>query len=74
LPSDKVHTMGTAEIKDSLRKRLLINNIRDLEVDKIIQIDRKRIGTTLLLKYEVRQPLFYNIWVVVAFDKHFDYT
>ena len=74
LPSDKVHTMGTGEIKDSLRKRFLINNIRDLDVDKIILIDRKRIGTTLVLKYEVRQPLVYNISVVVAFDKNFDYT
>lgn len=74
LPSDRVHSMGTGEIKDSLRKRLLINNIRDLQVDKIIEIDRKRIGTTLILKYEVRQPLVYNISVVVAFDKHFDYT
>ncbi len=74
LPSDKVHSMGTREIKDSLRKRLLINNIRDLDVDEIIQIDRKRIGTTLVLKYEIREPLFYNISVVVAFDRNFDYS
>ena len=74
LPNDKVHSMGTGEIKDALRKRMLINNIRDLQVDKILQIDRKRIGTTLVLKYEVRQPLVYNISIVVAFDRNFDYT
>jgi Domain of unknown function (DUF4845) len=73
LPADKVHTMTKGEIKDALRKRFLINNIRDLDVDDIIEIDRKRAGTTLVLKYEVRQPLIYNISVVVSFDRRFDY-
>jgi hypothetical protein len=73
LPKDRVHSMGNGEIRDALNKRLLINNIRDLTVDKIISIDRKRAGTTLILKYEVREPLVYNIFVVVAFDKHFEY-
>ena len=61
------------------RSRLLLECLAALlrqsrPVDKIILIDRKRIGTTLVLKYEVRQPLVYNISVVVAFDKNFDYT
>ena len=74
LPSDRVHAMAKTEIKDSLNKRFLINNIRDLKVDQILEIDRKRGGTTLVLKYEVREPLLYNISIVVTFDRNFDYT
>jgi len=74
LPSDKVHTMSKAEIKDALKKRFLINNIRDLDINEIITIDRKREGTVLVLKYEVREPLIYNISILVAFDRQFTYT
>ena len=74
LPSDSVHSMSKAEIKDALKKRFLINNIRDLDVNQIIEIDRKRDGTVLVLKYEVRQPLIYNISILVAFDRQFNYT
>jgi hypothetical protein len=73
LPRDQVHIMTKGEIKEALSKRFLINNIRDLKVDDILTIDRKRDGTALVLKYEVRQPLIYNISIVVAFDKTFNY-
>jgi hypothetical protein len=73
LPRDQVHTMTKMEIKEALSKRFLINNIRDLKVDDILTIDRKRDGTFLVLKYEVREPLIYNIWIVAAFDKTFEY-
>jgi len=73
LPADKVHIMSKPEIKDALSKRFLINNIRDLKIDDILTIERKRDGTSLILKYEVRQPLIYNIWILVSFDKTFDF-
>ncbi len=73
LPADKVHTMTKGEIREALSKRFLINNIRDLNVNDVVQIDRKRAGTTLELKYEVRQPLVSNIFVVVAFDRSFEF-
>ncbi|HET6471371.1 MAG TPA: DUF4845 domain-containing protein [Pseudomonadales bacterium] len=74
LPADKVHTMAKTEIRDALQKRFLINNIRDLDVNQIVDIDHKRDHTVLTLKYEVRQPLIYNISIVVAFDREFDFT
>jgi hypothetical protein len=74
LPVDKVHTMTKAEIREALQKRMLINNIRDLDVNQIIDVEHKREHTVLSLKYEVRQPLIYNISLVVAFDRQFDYT
>ena len=74
LPADKVHTMAKVEIREALQKRFLINNIRDLDVNQIIDIDHKREHTVLWLKYEVREPLIYNIFIVVAFDRQFDFT
>jgi len=74
LPADKVHTMAKTEIREALQKRFLINNIRDLDVNQIVDIDHKRDHTVLTLKYEVRQPLIYNISIVVAFDREFDFT
>jgi Domain of unknown function (DUF4845) len=74
LPADKVHTMAKVEIREALQKRFLINNIRDLDVNQIIDIDHKRDHTVLSLKYEVREPLIYNIFIVVAFDRQFDFT
>ena len=73
LPRDKVHTMPKSAIREALQKRFLINNIRDLKVGDIITIEHKREGTSLLLHYEVREPLFYNISVVVTFDRTFNY-
>jgi hypothetical protein len=73
LPADQVHLMSKGEIYDALKKRFLINNIRDLDVTKILTVDRKRDGTALVLDYEVRQPLIYNISIVVAFNKRFDF-
>jgi len=74
LPRDQVRTMSKAEIREALHKRFLINNIRDLDVNQIVDIDHKRDHTVLSLRYEVRQPLIYNISVVVSFDRSFDYT
>ncbi len=73
LPADKVHVMSKGEIYDALSKRFLINNIRDLDVTKVVAIERKRDGTALVLNYEVRQPLLYNISIVVSFNRRFDF-
>lgn len=73
LPADKVHIMAKTEIYDALNKRFLINNIRDLDVTKVVTIERKRDGTALVLNYEVRQPLLYNISIVVSFNRRFDF-
>ena len=73
LPKDQVHTMSKGEIRESLQKRFLINNIRDLKVADIIDIQHRREGTSLVLHYEVREHLAYNVSVVITFDKTFNY-
>ena len=73
LPADRVPAMSKGEIRDALQKRFVINNIRDLKVADVVDIQKKREGTILVLKYEVRQHLLYNVWVVIAFDRTFTY-
>ncbi len=73
LPQDRVHTMSKAEIREALHKRFLINNIRDLKVRDVIEIDRKREATILLLSYEVREDLIFNIDLVISFDQRLEY-
>jgi len=74
LPQDRVHDMSSLEIRESLGKRFKINNIRDLDLAKILKIERKRDGTSLILDYERREPLVYNVDLVLHFAKQFHYS
>ena len=62
LPADQVHLMSKGEIYDALKKRFLINNIRDLDVDENPGGGPETRRHALVLDYEVRQPLIYNIF------------
>ena len=73
LPPDKVHKMGAGELRESLKKRFLVNNIRDLDPGKILKIERKREGTSLILDYERREPLVYNVDLIMVFHREFHY-
>ena len=73
LPTEQVHTMSKVEIRDALQKRFLINNIRDFKVADVLEVEKRRDGTVLKLKYEVREPLAYNVSVVIAFERNFNY-
>jgi translation initiation factor RLI1 len=74
LPKNEVHVMSKQKIRDSLRKRFKINNIRDLDIAKVVGIERKRGATAVTLDYEIREHLFYNIDLVMSFNKRFDYS
>jgi hypothetical protein len=74
LPKNRVHVMSKQKIRESLKKRFKINNIREFDLTKIVAIERKRGATALTLEYEIREHLFYNVDVVLSFNKRFDYT
>jgi hypothetical protein len=74
LPKNEVHVMSKQKIRDSLKKRFKINNIREFDLTKIVAIERKRGVTAVTLEYEIREHLFYNVDVVLSFNKRFDYT
>ena len=58
-----------ANIRDTMRKRLKMNNIRDFDLKEHLKIDRSKIGTELVLEYEVRIHLVDNLGLIAAFNK-----
>ena len=74
LPKNEVHVMSKKKIRDSLQKRFKINNIREFDLNKIVAIQRKRGATAVTLEYEIREHLFYNVDVVLSFNKRFEYS
>ncbi len=60
---------GDGSIREELRKRFKVNNIRDFDVGKHVQIERHGRGTDVIMDYEVRVPLVSNLDLIAAFDK-----
>ncbi len=73
LPKDRVHTMSVGEIREALERRFTVNSINDKSVRDVITIDRRRDGTSLLLVYEEREPLIFNVGLILYFDDRFDF-
>jgi hypothetical protein len=60
---------GDTALRDAMRKRFKLNNIRDFDVKKHTKIDRTGRGTDIIMDYEVRMKLVHNLDIVAAFDK-----
>jgi hypothetical protein len=73
LPADKMHTMRKGDISTLVEKRLKINNVRELNVRQILKVDRNKEATNLVVSYEVREPVFLNIDLVLMFNETFTY-
>ncbi len=59
--------MSKREIRELLEKRFKVNNIRGWDVEDIIDVDRSREGTTIVLEYEVREPIVANVTALLHF-------
>jgi len=62
-----VASMPPAEIRDLLNRRFYISYVKSVKPENI-KIDRKN-GYNLTIKYEVREPLVYNLDFVAKFEK-----
>ena len=71
LPASEVHLMTTKDIQELLKKRFKINNIRDLDLRDAVTIDRTKEETVLIVDYERREPLIYNVDAVMVFKENF---
>lgn len=74
LPPDEVRRMTRTGLHDALEKRFKINNLRDFRIRDIITLDRSRDSTVVEIKYERREHLFFNVDVVITFEKRYEYT
>ena len=73
LPTSEVHSMDKRVIRELLRKRFRINNIRDFEVQDILTIERTKGSTIVAIDYEMRESLLFNADIVVMFEDRYEY-
>ncbi len=73
LPTAEVHKMDKGAIRELLRKRFRINNIRDFRVQDILSIERTKVSTVVVIDYEVRENLLFNADIVVMFEDQYEY-
>ncbi|WP_444900241.1 DUF4845 domain-containing protein [Microbulbifer sp. VAAC004] len=66
--SPELENMSTGQIKKELGRFFLINNVRG-EPTKALQVVRGAKSTVVSINYELRQPLIYNVDVVMKFNK-----
>lgn len=60
------------QFKEDLSKRLEMNNIRNLKVDDIVQVTNNNAGLAVNKSYEVREPFFANVELVMTFKQDFN--
>ncbi|WP_299592033.1 DUF4845 domain-containing protein [uncultured Microbulbifer sp.] len=63
-----IREMSNSEIKRELDRFFTINNVRG-EPAQSVKIIRGADSTLVSINYELRQPLFHNVDVVMQFDK-----
>ena len=73
LPGPQIHQMDKREILDTLGKRFKINNLRAFRARDVVSIDRKKTDTTILVDYEIREPLLFNADIVLVFSESYSY-
>ncbi|MCK7597171.1 DUF4845 domain-containing protein [Microbulbifer sp. CAU 1566] len=66
--NDGIREMSNTEIKRELDRFFTINNVRG-EPAQAVKIIRGADSTLVSINYELRQPLFQNVDVVMKFDK-----
>ena len=73
LPQSELHLMATPEIRNLLEKRFKINNIRDIDLREAVTVERTKEETVLVVDYERREPLLYNVDAVLVFQEEFHF-
>lgn len=74
LPKSDIHGMARREIRENLKKRFKINNIRALNPKEVIKVNRVKGSTLVVIDYEVKEHLIANVYVVLHFSKEYAYT
>ncbi|MEX2489214.1 MAG: DUF4845 domain-containing protein [Pseudomonadales bacterium] len=66
---DGLGSQPTATIRDRMKKRLNVNNVRDFPIEENIKIERSGTAARIVMDYEVRVPVVYNLDLVATFNK-----
>lgn len=69
--ASKIEELSNTAIRGKVSKFFMVNNIRSQSASDV-EIDRKGDGVLVMMNYEVRVPIFYNIDVVMTFNNVWD--
>lgn len=58
-----------ADLRDMLKQRFKMNNIREFDIKQHVKFERTGRGTEVVMDYEVRLPLVHNLDIIASFDK-----
>ncbi|WP_323774105.1 DUF4845 domain-containing protein [Alcanivorax sp.] len=70
LQDSKTALMSPGEIRDGLSKRFTINQVNVIRVDDLAIVKEGGV-LTVSTDYEVREPMFYNVSIVMTFKDEF---
>ena len=70
--NNNMNDMSIREIRSSLSRTLITNNIRDFDTNAITLIEENNGNTYINIEYESRVELFYNISALVHFEDRID--
>ncbi|ERP92087.1 hypothetical protein Q670_10745 [Alcanivorax sp. P2S70] len=70
MQDSKTALMSPREVRDALSKRFTINQVSVINVDDLA-ISKESGILTVSTDYEVREPLFYNVSIVMTFQEDF---
>ena len=56
-----------------LEKRFAVNNLREFDLERILEVERTREGTTVIIEYEVREHIVGNVSAVLNFREQRDF-
>ena len=57
------------ELRNILKKRFKLNNIRDFDLNTHVTFRRSGRGTEIVMDYEVRLPMVQNLDIIASFNK-----
>ncbi len=70
LQDNKVAMMSAGELRQGLSKRFIINQVDAIQVDDLV-ISKDGGVLTISVDYEVSEPMFYNVSIVMTFKEDF---
>ena len=70
LQDSKVSMMSIPEVRESLNKRFTINQVTAIKIDDLV-ITKEGGIFKVAIDYEVREPMFYNVSIVMTFKEEF---
>lgn len=70
LNDSRTSQLSPREIRDALARRFSINQVTVINANDV-GVSREGGTLTMAVDYEVREPLFYNVSIVMTFERQF---